>query len=409
MRLELWLPNQQQIDTMRTKTQQELIDIIRFEICGTPLPDDFSVSDEEALVGIAQKHDLSHLVYDALEKNGIKCSSSFAMKQYYASIWRAEQMTHELERMSKLFEHEGIDFIPLKGAVMRPLYPEPWMRTSADIDILFREQDAERALDLVVEKLNYEREENDTSPHHMSAYAPTSKVHIELHKKLFEEYHIGPEVRALEPEIWQYAFPETGCKHLLRMTDACFYFYHSAHMAKHLSLAGGCSIRGLIDLWFLNGLPERDEKRRKEMLESSGLLTFAEKMSALAKAWLEGGSVPSEELEQFVLSGSMYGTTESSIASGISGSSIVSFVLNRVFLPYDILKHSYPILKKHKILTPVFQIVRWTNIFRKDYRRRLKHQTDAFIHMDQDELDQITEVNRILGIENIQETPNALV
>ncbi|MBO4954226.1 MAG: nucleotidyltransferase family protein, partial [Clostridia bacterium] len=28
-----------------------------------------------------------------------------------------------------------IDFMPLKGAVIRQYYPEPWMRTSCDIDI----------------------------------------------------------------------------------------------------------------------------------------------------------------------------------------------------------------------------------------------------------------------------------
>jgi hypothetical protein len=394
---------------MRTKTQQELIDIIRFEICGTPLPEGFTVSDEEALVRIAKKHDLSHLVYDALVKNGLPCSSQFAMQQYYASIWRAEQMDYELNRMIHLFEQEGIDFIPLKGAVMRPLYPEPWMRTSADIDILFREQDAERALDIVDKKLGYYRKPEDTTPHHKTAIAPENNVHLEIHNELFEDYHIGSKVRSLDNEIWIRSNPEKNFAHLLRMSDACFYFYHIAHMAKHLSLAGGCSIRGLIDLWLLENLPQKNDPERKELLEKAGLLTFATQMGALTEAWMKNKDVPSEDLEQFILSGAMYGTTKSSITTGIKANKVGRFILKRIFLPYDFLKHEYPLLLKHRYLTPLFQVIRWTKVFRPDYRKRLRLQTAALAHIDREDIDQIARIHKILDIDDLQETPNALV
>ena len=121
---------------MRTPAQEELINIIRFEICGTPLPQGFSLTDEKALVELAKKHDLAHLVFDALSKNGLPCGSQLAMQQYFAAIWRAEQMDHELKSITDVFETEGIHFLPLKGSVIRNLYPETWMRTSADIDLL---------------------------------------------------------------------------------------------------------------------------------------------------------------------------------------------------------------------------------------------------------------------------------
>ena len=386
---------------MRTKTQQELIDIIRFEIRGIPLPDGFNVSDEKALTDIAKKHDLTHLVYDALTKNGLPCGSQFAMQQYYASIWRAEQMAHELSSMTELFESEGIDFMPLKGAVMRQLYPEPWMRTSADIDILFKEEDINQSCELLTTKCDYIEDKDLDSPHHISFNVPSNGVHIEIHRKLFVEYHMGQTVRDMMPLIWQQADPEHGYAHLLRMSDACFYLYHTAHMAKHLSQAGGCPIRGLIDLWILNGLSNRDEIGRRELLERAGLLTFADKMSAVADSWLDNGKVPSEDLEQFIMTGSLYGDTKMRTATAVNAIGTVGYAFRRIFLPYDVIKYSYPVLQKCKILTPLYQIVRWTKVFRRENRHRLKDQTAALISTNREQVEEINKMNKFLGIEDL--------
>ena len=271
---------------------------------------------------------------EALEKNGTGCSSSYAMQQYYASIWRAEQMSHELGSMTTLFEKEGIDFMPLKGAVMRPLYPEPWMRTSADIDILFRDEDFSRACALVKAELGYAEEEEKGS-HHLSFHAPTNNVHVEMHQMLFADYQTDRSVTDLLSGIWDRAFPAEGYTHLMRMSDPDFYFYHIAHMAKHLISDGGCPVRSLIDLHILDRQPMRDEPGRRELLEKAGLLTFADMMSVTAKAWLDGGSVPSEELEQFIMTGNMYGTGKNRVAMDVETNGFGRYVLRRIFLPYD--------------------------------------------------------------------------
>ena len=391
---------------MRTKTQQELIDIIRFEICGTPLPEGFSVSDEDALIRMAKKHDLTHMVYDALTRNGLPCSSSFAMQQYYASIWRAEQMTHELSSMTDVFQAEGIDIMPLKGAVMRPMYPESWMRTSADIDVLFRKDDFDRACAILKDKLGYTEDQEERSSHHISFRTPANDIHVEAHHELFSDIHLGQAVLDIMPEIWFQARPEDGQQHLMRMSDACFYFYHIAHMTKHLVKGGGCSIRGLIDLWLLDRLPQKDETGRRELLERSGLDTFARTMSAMSEAWFADGMVPSEELEQFILTGYMYGNMQNQVALGVDSYGAGKYALKRIFLPYDLLKQFYPVIQKHKILTPVFEVVRWTRIFRKDYRKRLRNQTETLLHTGRGEVEQIGRIKQVLGIDHIKETSN---
>ena len=389
---------------MRTKTQQELIDIIRFEICGVPLPDHFYVSDEASLLSISKKHDLSHLVYDALEKNGICCGNESAMQSYFISIWRAEQMTHEMTSVTDLFEKKHIEFMPLKGSIMRPLYPEPWMRTSADIDILFREEDFDEACKMLNTDLGYAEDERDKASHHLSFRAPKNNVHVEAHRTLFTDFQTDQRVMDQLPSIWSQARPSPEHEYFMCMSDACFYFYHIAHMAKHLNLEGGCPIRSLIDLWILDTLTERDETGRSELLEKAGLLTFARVMSSTAKAWLEGSEVPSEELEQFILTGHMYSDLKNQVSLGLNKSGLRKYILNRVFQPYDVIKYTFPVLQQHRWLTPFFQMVRWAKIFKKEYRDRLRFRAATLMQTAQNEMDQIGHIRQLLGINDTKGT-----
>ena len=74
--------------------------------------------------------------------------------------------------------------MPLKGSVLRASYPQDWMRTSCDIDILVHREDLERAVELLVEKKQYRREVTNLCD--VSLYAP-SGVHLELHYDLVLE------------------------------------------------------------------------------------------------------------------------------------------------------------------------------------------------------------------------------
>ena len=44
-------------------------------------------------------------------------------------------------------EKAQIPFVPLKGSVIRKYYPEAWMRTSSDIDVLVHKEDVEKTTD----------------------------------------------------------------------------------------------------------------------------------------------------------------------------------------------------------------------------------------------------------------------
>lgn len=49
----------------------------------------------------------------------------------------------------------------------------------------------------------------------------------------------------------------------------------------------------------------------------------------------------------------------------IGNSNLENLLTQRMFMPYAYLKDEYPVLKKHKWLTPIYQAVRWFQMLRR--------------------------------------------
>lgn len=385
---------------MRTPVQEEFLSIIRYEMAGTPLPDGFGVADMDALLKLASKQDLSHFVYDALTRSGIACSSEKALKQYIASLWRVEQMDHELAQMSKLFQERGIDFIPLKGSVMRGLYPARWMRTSADIDVLFRGDQEQEAKRLLMEELGYEEWTEANSANHSNLYSPKSRIHVETHWSLFHEVDSDIGYVELFSGIWDRAVVDpAGGGHRYMLSDADFYVYHMAHMEKHFQLSGGCSVRGLIDLWLLDRLPGADREGRAKLLAECGLSQFEDRMKKLIYAWMDGTPAENEYLEQFVLTGYLYGDDKRKATINTREKGTFGYIMQRIFMPYEYMTIAYPVLKKNPWLLPVMWVKRWGKVFDKDSRRRAGGEIKTSIKTDGQTLQEYRELAEYLGID----------
>ena len=102
---------------------------------------------------LAKHHDVAHIVAYAVKKYGIKCDEETAKKldkQYLVSIYRYQHQTYDLSVILNAFENAKISHIPLKGSVLRAYYPQQWMRTGCDIDILVKEEELDSAKDTLV-------------------------------------------------------------------------------------------------------------------------------------------------------------------------------------------------------------------------------------------------------------------
>lgn len=339
-----------------------MLGAIRAQVCGVQYEISKDISDDglKALYVLSKQQDMAHIVAAELAHQGLlkddEVSAKFK-KQQMIAVLRYERINYELAEICRVLEEAEIDHIPLKGSVIREYYPEPWMRTSADIDLLVHPEELETARDIICGQLGYRLEEQVVE-HDISLYSP-SGVHLELHFATVEEYCAVNAKEVLE-EIWDYARLIEGYSHRYYLTDDLFYFYHVAHMSKHFEY-GGVGVRFYLDMWLLNRL-EYDRQKREVLLRRGGLLTFEQVAAELSEIWFTGGAHNERTLrmQRHVIQNGIYGSGEANSAwRQINEGGKTKHIMNLIFLPYEGMVYKYPSLKKHKILLPFYHVRRW--------------------------------------------------
>ena len=324
-----------------------------------------------AVLKLASSHDIAHLVAWGIKKTALAPELAAASESYiFKAVYRYQQIKFEYEKLIGMLENAKIPFIPLKGSVIRSYYPEPWMRTSCDIDILIHRSDLERVQSILIDTHKYRL--SDSCPHDVAFLSPTG-VNVEIHFDLIEEGLVNSSAKALK-NVWSASTVKEGFEYHREMADSFFYFYHIAHMAKHV-LNGGCGVKPFIDLWLLDSLDTEDEKGREELLSRGGLLRFAEVARRLYQAWfcLGGHDLLTLEMQDYVLRGGVYGSLENHVAiQRRKKGSRFKYALSLIILPYDSIKYIYPVLQKHRWLTPVMQMHRWISLILRGRLRKAK-------------------------------------
>ena len=349
-----------------------VIGTIRAQICGKPYHIAEEITDDvlNETYTFSRAQDMAHLVAaELLSQQAIQNAEMKGLfkKQQILAVYRYERMNHEFIDICRVLEENGIPYMPLKGSVIRQYYPEPWMRTSSDIDILVKPEDLSTATDALVSVLSYKN--HGKLSHDVQLFAP-SGVHVELHFDTVEEHYLAGANKILN-KVWdEYAIHLSGQRYA--MSNEMFYFYHIAHMAKHFQ-EGGCGIRFFVDLWLLNRHIQYDEAKRDDLLRKGGLLEFAYNMERLSEVWFEEQTHDdiTIRIENYVLNGGVYGSSDNKTAiTYTKNGGRLGYTLYLLFLPCHELTGAYPVLYKHKWLYPFCQIHRWFSLlFNRGFSR----------------------------------------
>ena len=123
----------------------------------------------------------------------------------FSELYRYLLFNYEYMRLCDTLETAKIDHLPLKGSIIREYYPESWMRTSCDIDILVHEQDLDRAVQTLCETLGYHTE-GEREYHDISLFSP-SGIHLELHFNILENTE---RIDGLLSRVWEFSKPIKG-------------------------------------------------------------------------------------------------------------------------------------------------------------------------------------------------------
>ena len=144
---------------MNEQVTREMFELIRHVVCGAELTkeDKGRITPDllPRLYALSKSHDMAHIVVQGLSDFGLLGESEISQnfqKQQMLAVYRYQKLNYELEQICQTLEDAKIPFIPLKGSVIRQYYPEPWMRTSCDIDVLVHEDELDRAIPLFEEQ-----------------------------------------------------------------------------------------------------------------------------------------------------------------------------------------------------------------------------------------------------------------
>ena len=365
-----------------TKTAETLIALLRGAITETHDPVDLTDVDRQVLFSLAKLHDVAPIACEELMRQhalGEDEASQKFKKQQKLAMFRHVQRGVAIGQIRQTLEAAQIPFVLLKGAYLMELYPQPWMRTCTDVDVLVPRDQYEKA-SAALQEAGFSR--YATTPHDASFHSP-EQYPVELHFQLIEDDRLSG-LSDVFAHTWDYTEPMDGrCERRLR--DDLFYLYHIAHMAKHFQSGGGCGVRSFVDLWLLRHTIPFDAAARDKLIQQSGVATFASAAERLSEAWFSGlaASDPSayedlSEFEDYVLLGGLYGTlSRATMVRKSKAGDPARYFTRRLFLPYSTMQNAYPILQKHPTLLPVYWVVRWGKLLSPTARKRAAHELRA--------------------------------
>ena len=355
---------------------------------------DESLSDEQIkeVYALASKHDVAHLIGIVLESAHPEEREKYApfLAEGKKALFRFAKQDLERQSIYAQFEEAKIEYIPMKGSVIRDLYHKPWHRTSCDIDILVREEKLDQAVAVLEKNLRYVVEKK--SEHDVSLWTPGG-VHLELHYDVHEP-HVSVN------ELWDSAEPVRPGEMQCLLSAEMFILHHIAHMAKHFKY-GGCGLRPFVDLWVIKEKMDYDRQKLAALLEEKHLKLFSDIMFELVEVWFgdAAASPVAVAAAEYILPAGAYGSMGNRVAIGQLGTNgKLGYFLARMFPAYEELQYPYPILKKHRWLLPFCHIHRWGNLIVTGKLGRISHELKINSGMDADYRNEIDALIRRLDL-----------
>jgi hypothetical protein len=320
----------------------------------------------EKLYRLSVRHGVANMVFYGLKRlNADQKPPQELMGKFHTEYRKAiakEATQHiAVEQILSAFEENGIDCMPLKGYLIKYLYPQPDMRLMADVDILFKNEQTEQVKKLMLE-LGFTLEHQGGNH---DVYYKKPFMNIEMHRRLVAE---NSPYSAYLSKTWDRATLKSGCRCIWQLSPEDFYIYLLIHLTKHYT-GGGTGIRSFIDIWVYHCHDQDalDWDYVRTELEAINLREFAENIRAIGEVWFGSGQSNGlyEEMTEYIILSGAYGTKKHSIISATSIRadqkrlpSKYAYWLQLFFPPLKTLKISYPFLTAWPSLLPACWVLR---------------------------------------------------
>ena len=331
-------------------------------------PDNISF---EQLFSLARYHSVANMAFYSIERLENRPEKELFAK--WTEVRDKEIMkdiiqSTEQEQLFSALSASGVRFIPLKGSVLKTLYPQSDFRTMSDIDLYIDDADTEKSKAVML-SLGYEINRLEHGVH--DVYYKKPVMNVEIHRDLFGEG--GQEFSPVFGELWSKCTAD-GMRYDLE--NDFFLTYVIAHGIKHYTL-GGTGIRTFMDIHVYLQQKGADLNRIYSLCEKAGQRELCEDFVKLADVWFGSGEYTDKlrEMAEYVIRGGTYGTFENQMEQGIKKQGKLKFILSRIFPSVNYAREQFPVLRRMPFLLPVFWVVRWFKFFtvnRKENAAKIK-------------------------------------
>lgn len=311
----------------------------------------------QKIFDIAAEHSVANTAFYAIEKLSAKPDEELMKKWSEArdkALMKDVIQSAEYQSICAAFSQRNIRFIPLKGVILKKLYPQSDMRLMSDIDMLIDQSSAKSAYETML-SLGYANKSRHVGIH--DVYLKKPVMNVEIHRELFGI--TGNEFNAIFKDPWKLCSQHDGC--LYKFDPNYFCVHMLAHCAKHYK-AGGTGIRSFLDIWlFMHKCGgELDMALIDSLLGSVGIKELCHDFIYLSEIWFGGAecSEKYEEMTRFILSSGTYGNFENRVEIQLKDKSKAKYVISQIFPPLAHMRSGYPILRKAPVLLPFCWIYR---------------------------------------------------
>lgn len=360
--------------------------------------------DMDALLKLAGKHKIGALMYYALHNAGYDNEPVTQQLFFHCCRYMAvsEGQMAMLGRLFAAFEERQIDYLPLKGVLLKGIYPMPEMRRMGDADILFRREQYEAIKDVLTEMgftFDYETD-------HEAVWKHPSLL-LEMHKRIVPRR--DQDLYRYFGNGWAHAVADTEHPHRYGFTPEMQFVSLFVHLVKHYR-GGGIGLSHMIDLWvFRRHHSELNEAVIRAELDKVYLGEFYANVWETLLVWFESkeATEKTDFITNVIFENGVYGTRERAHLSYVAKAghgekahknSYVAKWLRLVFPPKRTLQTKYPVLRRCAVLLPVIWVVRWmdTLLF---HRKRIAQRNTDIQRTNVESIEQFEQALHYVGLE----------
>lgn len=351
-------------------------DMLYLSLCAindiTPNRELLDKMNTDLLFSICRSNSLTALVCCALEK--VVTPEHRWLEAKGKAIRKNLLLDIERGRITAFMNECGIKHMPLKGVILKELYPQAGMRQMADNDIWYDEKYS-KELEVFMKKLGYT--DISVGGNH-DCYKRPPIYNFEMHRTLFS--------RVYEPFYSYYTdldrllITDSDSGYACHFSNEDFYVFMIAHEYKHYSY-GGTGFRSILDCCVY--LKKYGDKLNFKYIEKETdklqLSNFEQKQRRLCKklneVQLDTLDTSEQEMLEYCFLSGTYGNMENLVSgrlkklsdSGkITSKTKRRYVISRIFPPMEFYKIHYPFFYKHKALIPLCFFIRaYNGIFKK--------------------------------------------